>query len=87
MVEEIKGGCIRVQSSMNEWMDCIFLVREEEKEKAIEVLKKAWDSFWEDDVGACHGEYLEAALKGTGIAFDSYYADDRQEEEYEGGND
>lgn len=83
MVEEMKGGCIRVQSSMNEWMDCIFLVSKEEKEKAIEVLKKAWDSFWEDDVDACYGEYLEAALRGAGIAFDSYYAEDKQSEEYE----
>lgn len=41
MVEEIKGGCIRVQSVTNEWMDCVFLVSENEKEKALEVLKKA----------------------------------------------
>lgn len=53
MVEEMKGGCIRVQSSTNEWMDCIFLVSEEEKEKAIEVLKKAWDDFWEEGKGGC----------------------------------
>ena len=83
MVEEIKGGCIRVQSSMNEWMDCLFLVNEKDKEIAIEVLKKDWDAFWEDDTAECYGEYLEAALKGAGIAFDSYYADDKQAEEYE----
>ena len=34
-------------------VDCIFLVSEEEKEKAIEVLKKAWDAFWEEGEGWC----------------------------------
>ena len=51
MVEEMKSSCIRVQSSTNKWMDCLFLVSEEEKEKAIEVLKKAWDAFWEEGEG------------------------------------
>lgn len=75
MVEEIKGGCIRVQSSTNEWMDCIFLVSEEEKEKAIEVLKKAWDAFWEEDESLYYGNFLEAKMVEAGIAFDAYYAD------------
>lgn len=75
MVEEMKGGCIRVQSSTNEWMDCIFLVSEADKNRAIEVLKKAWEDFWEDGEGWCYGNYLESKMVEAGIAFDAYYAD------------
>lgn len=75
MVEEMKGGCIRVQSSTNEWMDCIFLVSEEEKERAKEVLQKAWDDFWAHGEGWCYGNFLETKMVEAGIAFDAYYAD------------
>ncbi|MCM1246668.1 MAG: hypothetical protein NC293_13600 [Roseburia sp.] len=75
MVEEIKGGCIRVQSVTNEWMDCVFLVSENEKEKALEVLKKAWDAFWEEGEGWCYGNFLERKMIEADIAFDAYYAD------------
>ena len=61
MVEILKESVIRVQSSMNEWMDCVFVV--------------AWDSFWEDGDGWCYGNYLEAKMVEAGIAFDAYYAD------------
>lgn len=75
MIKEMKGACIRVSSSTNEWMDCIFLVDEKDKEKAIEVLKKAWDDFWEEGEGWCYGNFLEARLVAADIAFDAYYAD------------
>lgn len=75
MVEEMNCGCIRAQSSTNEWMDCIFLVAAEEKEKALKVLEKAWDDFWEQGEGWCYGNFLEARLIEAGIAYDSYYAD------------
>lgn len=51
MVEILKDSVIRVQSSMNEWMDCVFVVSKEDEEKAHEVLSKAWDSFWKDGDG------------------------------------
>lgn len=75
MVEVVKDSVIRVQSSMNEWMDCIFLISEEEKERAIEILKKAWDDFWKEGEGWCYGNFLETRMVEAGIAFDSYYAD------------
>lgn len=75
MVEAVKGGCIRVQSSTNEWMDCIFLVSEKDKDRAVEVLKKAWDDFWKEGEGWCYGNFLEARLVAADIAFDAYYAD------------
>lgn len=78
MVEEMKGGCIRVQSSTNEWMDCIFLVSPEDKERASEVLKKAWDAFWIEGESWCYGDFLEAKMSEAGISFDVYYADAKE---------
>lgn len=75
MVEILKDSVIRVQSSMNEWMDCVFVVSKEDEEKAHEVLSKAWDSFWEDGDGWCYGNYLEAKMVEAGITFDTCNAD------------
>lgn len=77
MVEKIKDTCIRIRSEMNEWMDCIFIVSEEDAVRAEKVLQEAWDSYWEDGDGWCYGNYLEDKLINAGIAFDSYYADRR----------
>ena len=75
MVEKIKDTSIRIRSEMNEWMDCIFIVSEEDAVRAEKVLQEAWDSYWEDGDGWCYGNYLEDKLINAGIAFDSYYAD------------
>ena len=74
-VEVLKESVIRVQSQLNEGMDCVFVVSNDYEEKAKEVLEKAWDSFWEDGDGWCYGNYLEDKLVNAGIAFDAYYAD------------
>lgn len=44
-VEVLKESVIRVQSQLNDWMDCVFVVSKDDEEKAREVLEKAWDSF------------------------------------------
>lgn len=75
MVERIEDTCIRIRSEMNEWMDCIFIVSEEDAARAEKVLQEAWDSYWEDGDGWCYGNYLEDKLIKADIAFDSYYAD------------
>lgn len=72
---EAEDTCIRIRSEMNEWMDCIFIVSEEDAARAEKVLQEAWDSYWEDGDGWCYGNYLEDKLIKAGIAFDSYYAD------------
>ena len=74
-VEVLKESVIRVQSQLNDWMDCVFIVSKDDEEKAREVLEKAWDSFWKDGDGWCYGNYLEDKLVNAGIAFDAYYAD------------
>ena len=73
MVEEMKHACIRVHSCTNEWMDCIFLVEEKDKEMAARVLEKAWDDLWEDGE-ECYGDLMETRLTEAGIKFDAYYA-------------
>lgn len=42
MVERIEDTCIRIRSEMNEWMDCIFIVSEEDAARAEKVLQEAW---------------------------------------------
>ena len=75
MVERIEDTCIRIRSEMNEWMDCIFIVSEEDAVRAEKVLQEAWDSYWEDGDGWCYGNYLEDKLINAGIAFEAYYSD------------
>lgn len=40
MVERIEDTCIRIRSEMNEWMDCIFIVSEEDAARAEKVLQE-----------------------------------------------
>lgn len=74
-VEILKESVIRVQSQLNDWMDCVFVVNKNDEQKARDVLEKAWDSFWEDVDGWCYGNYLEDKLMNAGIVFDAYYVD------------
>lgn len=71
-IEILDQVIIRVRSCMNEWMDCIFVVSQEDAENAKEVLRKAWDEWWEDCVDEPYGEYLSKALNAYGISFDVY---------------
>lgn len=40
MVERIEDTCIRIRSEMNEWMDCIFIVSEEDAARARKFCRK-----------------------------------------------
>ena len=75
MVEEMKCACIRVRSCTNEWMNCIFLVEEKDKDKTSEVLNQAWDDLWEEGEDRCYSDFLGARLTEAGIRFDVYYAE------------
>ena len=44
-VEVLKESVIRVQSQLNDWMDCVFVVSKDDEEKAREVLEKL-GQFW-----------------------------------------
>lgn len=79
MVEVVDGIGVRVSSAMNPWMDCIFVVKEENIEEAKEVLLKAWNDYWEDDDGWCFGDFLETRMDSSGIPFTSYYESEEEE--------
>ena len=80
MVEKMKCACIRVRGCTNEWMDCIFLVEEKDKEKAVRILEKAWDELWEEEEDRCYGDLLGTRLTEARIRFDVYYAETEAEE-------
>lgn len=44
-VEILKESVIRVQSQLNDWIDCVFVVNKDDEEKARDVLEKVWGSF------------------------------------------
>lgn len=44
-VKVLKESVIRVQSQLNDWIDCVFVVNKDDEEKARDVLEKVWDSF------------------------------------------
>lgn len=75
MVEEMKCVCIRVRGCTNEWMNCIFLIDEKDKEIAAGVLEKVCDDLWDEGEDWCYGEFLETRLTEAGIRFDAYYAE------------
>ena len=79
MVEEMNCICIRVRGCTNEWMDCLFLVDEKDKAKAVEILAQAWDDLWEEGEDRCYGDLLGARLTEAGIQFDVYYAETKEE--------
>ena len=74
-VKVLKESVIRVQSQLNDWIDCVFVVNKDDEEKARDVLEKVCDSFWEDGDGWCYDNYLEDKLMNASIVFDTYYAD------------
>lgn len=74
-VKVLKESVIRVQSQLNDWIDCVFVVNKDDEEKARDVLEKVWDSFCEDGDGWCYDNYLEDKLMNASIVFDTYYAD------------
>lgn len=75
MVEIFEGSIIRVRSSVNGWIDAVFLVNKEDEEKAKAVLEEAWDWFLEDEEGWGYGDCLEVKLVAAGITFEAYYSD------------
>lgn len=45
-VKVLKESVIRVQSQLNDWIDCVFVVNKDDEEKARDGLEKVWDSFF-----------------------------------------
>ena len=79
VTEVINSSVIRVYSTMNTWMDCIFLVSEKDKGEAICVLERAWNEFWEQS-SEPYGDWLETALYEAGIEYDVFYTNETEED-------
>ena len=76
MVEISKESSIRVQSSMTEWMNVIFLVSKKDEVKAGEVLQRAFDDFWEQE-DVCYGDWLKEKMEEAGIEFEMFFGEER----------
>lgn len=75
MIQIRNDTCIEVYSDMNEWMDCVFLVAEADKDAAEKVLKAAFDDYWDDEEAhdACYGDWLELRMKKAKINYEVFY--------------
>ena len=66
---------IQVFSTLNEWIDCIFLVNKADKEKATKLLIDKFDEWCEKEEAQDepYGEWLSRALYEADIYFEVYY--------------
>lgn len=66
---------IQVFSSLNEWIDCVFLVNKEDKERAVKILNEKFDEWWDNEEiqQEPYGEWLSRALYEADIYFEVYY--------------
>ena len=69
---------IQVFSTTNEFIDCVFLVQQGEKEEAKQALEKAFDEWFENEEAADvpYGEWLCIELgRAEGVtSYEVYYA-------------
>lgn len=74
-VMEIENSCcIRVCADTLVWMDCIFIVDREEKEKALLVLNKAYDDLWTEETNCFEfGVLFRRRLKEAGIKYKAFF--------------
>ena len=63
---------IRWYSWSNDWMDCVVLVRQEDRSRAIDAITAGINQFWEES-DLCYGDCIEAALKEKNIPYSIEY--------------
>ena len=73
--------CINVWSDMNTWINFCILV-ENDFEKAEEIVKKAYDDWWELEDAQFEplGDYVSRCLYESGIEFEIYFKYESEEE-------
>lgn len=67
---------IHVFSTVNEWMDCLFLVEPKDAPAAEEVLEKALCDWFDEDVSEAYGTWLESRMDEAGIEYEVFYKED-----------
>lgn len=75
MVEVVNSSCIWVYSDMHEYVNCIFIVQEDDKEKAVKVLNNACSTFLSKGEGWSFENWLKDKLIEANIAYNAFYAD------------
>lgn len=74
--------CINVWSDMNTWIDfCIVIGAYEDFSKAEEIVRKAYDDWWELEDAAFEpiGDYVSRCLNENGIEFEIYFKESEEE--------
>lgn len=75
--------CINVWSDMNTWIDfCIVIGVYEDLTKAEEIVRKAYDDWWELEDAAFEpiADYVSRCLNENGIEFEMYFKDESEDE-------
>lgn len=75
--------CINVCSDMNTWIDfCIVLKNNHELLKAEEIVRKAYDDWWElpDVQFEPIADWIGRCLTGNGIEYEIYFKDESEED-------
>ena len=74
--------CINVWSDMNTWIDfCVVIGVYEDLTKAEEIVRKAYDDWWELEDAAFEsiGDYVSRCLNENGIEFEIYFKESEEE--------
>lgn len=66
---------IRVNAGGDWYTDVLFTINAEDSRPAWDVITKAWDQWFDDDIAAdqCYGDWLEQALQKAGIWYQAEY--------------
>ena len=68
-------NCINVWSDMNTWIDFCILISDKDLEKAEEIVRKAYDDWWElpDAQFEPLADWVSRRLKENEIEFEIYF--------------
>ena len=82
MVLAVRDVVLNVYSDMNPHMDALFVVNEQWADQALNVLDRAFDAWFEDEMAEawCWGEWLEFAMKEARIPYEVYYKEEEEDE-------
>ena len=75
-----KRNCILVYSDMNTWIDFCILVSDADLEKAEEVVRKAYEDWWElpDAQFEPIADWISRCLTENEIEFEIYFKDAKE---------
>ena len=77
-------NCINLYSELNMWIDlCILIPSQKDFEKAKEIVRKAYDDWWEDSYAQYEaiGDYIGIRLSENDIEYEIYFKMDDEEEQ------